>query len=169
VSRIEILAPMSGRVVQLGEVPDPVFAERMLGDGLAIEPEEGFAVAPVSGVLVVFHSAGHAFAVEEATSGIGILVHVGLDTVQLSGRGFERLAEVGAIVTAGQSVVRFDLAVIAEANLSALSPIILPQLDPSFAVEMTTQTRVRAGQDVILTVETPGPRQAESAAGIGSR
>jgi PTS system glucose-specific IIA component len=156
VSRIEILAPMSGRVVQLGEVPDPVFAERMLGDGLAIEPDEGFAVAPVSGNLVVFHSAGHAFAVEEATSGIGVLVHVGLDTVHLSGRGFERLAEVGTVVSAGQSVVRFDLAVIAEAGLSALSPIILPQLDPSFAVEVTARTSVRAGQDVILTVETPG-------------
>jgi PTS system glucose-specific IIA component len=159
--RIEILAPMSGRVVQLGEVPDPVFSERMLGDGLAIEPDEGVGVAPVSGTLVVFHSAGHAFAVEEATSGIGVLVHVGLDTVHLKGRGFERLAEEGAIVTAGQSVVQFDLAVIAEANLSALSPIILPQLDPSFGVEMTRETHVRAGQDVILTVEMPDVEERE--------
>ncbi len=152
--RIEILAPMTGRVVQLADVPDPVFSERMLGDGLAIDPDEGVGVAPVSGTLVVFHSAGHAFAVEEATRRIGVLVHVGLDTVGLGGRGFERLAEEGAAVAAGQSVVRFDLAVIAEAGLSALSPIILPQLDPSFAIEMTTETHVRAGQDVILTVET---------------
>jgi PTS system glucose-specific IIA component len=159
VSRIEILAPMTGRVVPLGEVPDPVFAERMLGDGLAIEPDEGLAVAPVSGTLVVFHSAGHAFAVEEATSGIGVLVHVGLDTVGLGGRGFERLAEEGAAVAGGQSVVRFDLAAIAEAGVSALSPVILPQLDPSFAIEMTTETHVRAGQDVILTVETPETRK----------
>ena len=74
-TRIDVLAPMSGSVVPIEEVPDPVFAERMLGDGVAVDPVEGVGVAPVSGRLVVFHSAGHAFAVEEATTGVAVLVH----------------------------------------------------------------------------------------------
>src|SRR5512138_697102 len=106
---------MSGRVLSLEQVPDPVFAERMLGDGVAIEPTEGIAVAPVSGTLIVFHSAGHAFAIQERSSGIGVLVHVGLDTVELKGRGFERLAEQGDEVEAGETLLRFDLATIAGA------------------------------------------------------
>ena len=155
IARIVILAPMTGRIVSLDDVPDPVFAERMLGDGLAIEPSEGLAVAPVSGKLIVFHSAGHAFAIEEEATGIGVLVHVGLDTVDLRGHGFERMAEAGDIVRSRQTLLRFDLDVIAAANLSALSPIVLPELDPAAKITLTTASEVTAGEDVILTVDTP--------------
>jgi len=149
---------MSGRVLPLDEVPDPVFAERMLGNGLAIEPTEGLAVAPISGKLNVFHSAGHAFAIEEEATGIGVLVHVGLDTVNLHGRGFERLAEAGDVVRSGQTLLRFDLGAIAEAGLSAVSPIVLPDLDPAATISSTTATQVVAGQDVILAVNAPVSR-----------
>jgi sugar PTS system EIIA component len=156
VATITVLAPMSGRILPLEEVPDPVFAERLLGDGVAIAPTEGLAVAPVSGKLVVFHSAGHAFAIEEETSGIGVLVHVGLETVTLKGRGFERLAEAGDVVRSGQVLVRFDLEAIAASGLSTVSPVILPQLDPGFAVSVTTAASVIAGRDAILTVAARG-------------
>jgi glucose-specific phosphotransferase system IIA component len=150
-SQVEVLAPFSGRVVPLDEVPDPVFSERMLGDGLALDPVEGVGVAPVTGKLTVFHSAGHAFAVQ-ATDEVSVLVHVGLDTVQMKGEGFARLAEVGDEVEAGQELVHFDLAAIATAGHSPLSPIILPDLPPGYQVEKTTTATVRAGQDVLLTV-----------------
>lgn len=153
--RVEVLSPFTGRVVPLEEVPDPVFAERMLGDGLAVEPREGLGLAPISGRLSVFHSAGHAFAVQDAGSEVAVLVHVGLDTVHLQGRGFTRLAEAGDLVATGQPVVRFDLAAIAEANYSPLSPVILPDLPADFRVAKTTARGVRAGQDVLLTVEMP--------------
>jgi glucose-specific phosphotransferase system IIA component len=153
---ITVLAPMSGRVVPIEDVPDPVFAERMLGDGIAIQPTEGVALAPVSGTLIVFHSAGHAFAIQEETSGIGVLVHVGLDTVDLKGRGFERLAEQGDAVRAGQTLLRFDLETIAAAGLSAVSPIVLPELETGFRVSMTTAHEVVAGRDVLITVEPSG-------------
>jgi glucose-specific phosphotransferase system IIA component len=152
---VTILAPMTGRVLPMDDVPDPVFSERMLGDGLAIDPSDGLAVAPIAGTLTVFHSAGHAFAVESAEPHIGVLVHVGLDTVNLGGKGFERLAEVGDVLAAGDPVVRFDLAAISAAGLSALSPVVLPDLDSAATTTPTTAARVEAGHDVLLTVDLP--------------
>ena len=150
-SPVEVLAPFSGRVVPLDEVPDPVFSEKMLGDGLAVDPVEGMGVAPVTGKLTVFHSAGHAFAVQ-ATDEAGVLVHIGLDTVQMKGEGFTRLAEVGDEVVAGQELVHFDLAAIEAAGHSSISPVILPDLPAGYHVEKTAVTAVRAGRDVLLIV-----------------
>jgi glucose-specific phosphotransferase system IIA component len=144
---------MTGRILPMEDVPDPVFSERMLGDGVAIEPSDGIAVAPVSGKLIVFHSAGHAFAIEEAETGIGVLVHVGLDTVELKGRGFERVAEQGDDVRTGQTIVRFDMDVIKAAGLSLISPIVVPELSAGYRVSVTDATEVTAGRDVLLTVE----------------
>jgi glucose-specific phosphotransferase system IIA component len=155
VARLTIVAPMTGRVLPMDDVPDPVFSERMLGDGLAIDPSEGVAVAPVAGTLIVFHSAGHAFAIETNAPKVGVLVHVGLDTVTLEGRGFQRLAEVGDVLAAGDPVVRFDIGAIVAKGLSMVSPVVLPELDPSATVTPTTATDVRAGSDVLLTVELP--------------
>lgn len=152
--QVKVLAPFSGRVTPLEEVPDPVFSEKMLGDGLAVDPTEGIGVAPVTGKLAVFHSAGHAFAVQ-ATDEVSVLVHVGLDTVQMKGEGFTRLAEVGDEVVAGQEIVRFDLAAIGSAGYSPLSPVILPDLPDGYQVEKTIAPTVRAGQDVLLTVTWP--------------
>ena len=153
-NRVEVLAPFSGRVVPLDEVPDPVFSERMLGDGLALDPAEGVGVAPVTGRLAVFHSAGHAFAVQ-ATDEVSVLVHIGLDTVQMKGEGFTRLAEAGDEVVAGQEIVHFDLAAIEAAGYSPLSPVILPDLPAGYRVEKTTAAAVRAGRDVLLVVTPP--------------
>jgi PTS system glucose-specific IIA component len=150
-NQVQVVSPFSGRVVPLEETPDPVFSEKMLGDGLAVDPVEGVGVAPVTGKLTVFHSAGHAFAVQ-ATDEVSILVHVGLDTVEMKGQGFTRLAEVGDQVESGQELVRFDLAAIAAAGHSSLSPVILPDLPAGYQVEKTTVPTVRAGQDVLLTV-----------------
>lgn len=146
-----MLAPFSGRVVPLEEVPDPVFSEKMLGDGLAVEPTEGVALAPVTGEVTVFHSHGHAFAIQ-TDEGVSILVHVGLDTVKMHGRGFVSLAQVGQQVEAGQELVHFDLAAIAEAGYSSISPVIVPDLPSGYTVEKTTAATVRAGRDVLFTV-----------------
>ena len=149
--KINVVAPFSGRVVPLEDVPDPVFSERMLGDGLAIDPAEGVGVAPVAGDLTIFHRACHAFVVQ-ATDDVGILVHVGLDTVQMKGEGFARLAEIGDRVEAGQEIVHFDLAAVKAAGYSPLSPVILPDLPDGYRIEKTTAATVRAGQDVLFTV-----------------
>jgi sugar PTS system EIIA component len=150
-SRIEILSPFTGRVLPIEEVQDPVFAEKMVGDGLAVEPSEGVGLAPAAGKLAVFHSAGHAFAVQ-VTPEVGVLVHVGLNTVEMKGQGFSRLAEVGHEVKSRQEVVRFDLQAIKAAGHSSVSPVILPDLPPEYRIEKTKATSVRAGQDVLLTI-----------------
>lgn len=153
--RVEVLSPFTGRVLPLEAVPDPVFAERMMGDGLAVEPEAGLGVAPITGNLPVFHSAGHAFAVQADDSEVFVLVHVGLDTVYMQGRGFTRLAEVGEAVSAGQALVQFDLGAIAAAGHSPLSPVVLPELPSSYRVEKTAASHVCAGESILFTIEIP--------------
>jgi len=153
VRQIAVLSPFSGRVVPLGQVPDPVFAARMLGDGLAVEPSVGVAVAPVDGELSVLHAAGHAFAIQ-ANEEVSVLVHIGLDTVRMHGQGFVTLAHAGDRVRVGQELVRFDLGAIVAAGHSCLSPVILPDLPAQWRVEPTTLNAVRAGQTILLTVVT---------------
>ena len=92
---MEVLAPVSGRAVPLSEVPDEVFAEGMAGEGGAIVPaQSGEAVAPASGTLVKLFEGGHAFGIE-TDEGVELIVHVGLDTIELRGTGFEKLAAEG--------------------------------------------------------------------------
>ncbi len=146
-----ILSPFTGRVVPLDEVPDPVFAERMLGEGVAVDPVAGIAVAPLRGRLVVLHSANHAFAVE-AENGLKVLVHIGLDTVHLRGEGFERLAQEGDPVEAGQPIVRFDPDRIRAAGYCLLSPVVLPDLPERYRVQLVPAREVIAGQDPLLYV-----------------
>ena len=136
-------APVTGRVVPLSDVPDLVFAEEMVGPGVAVEPDPGpgTAVAPVDGRVVVLHA--HAFVVQSA-DGRGVLVHLGIDTVQLEGEGFELLVAVGDEVTAGTPVVRWDPSAVAAAGRAAVCPVVA--LDaPSSAVERLAGDRAEAG------------------------
>jgi len=150
-TRIQILSPFTGRVVPIEEVPDPVFAEKMVGDGVAVDPSVGSGLAPAAGKLALFHKAGHAFAIQ-VTPEVGVLVHVGLNTVEMKGQGFTRLAEVEQQVQAGQEIVRFDMAAIEKAGFKAISPVILPDLPAGYLIEKTATGSVRAGQDVLYTV-----------------
>lgn len=118
-----VLAPVRGRVVGLAGVPDPVFAQAMVGPGTAIDParEPGEAVAPVTGKIVKLHP--HAYVVVDA-EGHGVLVHLGVDTVQLKGEGFELLAAEGDSVQAGQPVVRWNPAEIEEGGRSPVIAVV---------------------------------------------
>ena len=118
-----VLAPVGGRVVPLSEVPDAVFAEEMVGPGVAIEPTGSVvdAVAPVSGRILKLHP--HAFVVL-TEDGVGVLVHLGIDTVRLEGRGFELLAAEGDTVAAGDPVVRWDPSTLEE-GMSSTVPVVL--------------------------------------------
>ena len=141
-----VRAPLAGRVVPLSDVPDLVFAEEMVGPGVAVEPDPGpgTVVAPVDGRVVVLHA--HAFAVQTAT-GRGVLVHLGIDTVQLQGEGFELLAAVGDEVTSGTPVVRWDPSAVAAAGRAAVCPVVA--LDaPAGAVERLAGDRVEAGTEL---------------------
>jgi PTS system glucose-specific IIA component len=136
---IDVLAPVGGRVIPLTDVPDPVFAEAMVGPGLAIvpEPAPGKAVAPVAGKIVTLHP--HAFVVA-VDGGRGVLVHLGLDTVQLKGAGFTLLAAAGDEVAAGQPVVAWDPAAVEAGGRSAVCPVIALDAAAEALTELATGT-----------------------------
>lgn len=118
-----VTSPLAGRAVGLAAVPDPVFSGAMVGPGTAIDPvrQPTEAVAPVDGVVVSMHP--HAFVVVDA-DGHGVLTHLGIDTVQLNGEGFELLVNKGDTVTRGQAVIKWDPAAVEAAGKSPISPIV---------------------------------------------
>lgn len=121
--RLQVLAPVPGRAIDLADVPDPVFAGGMVGPGRAVDPDRGplTAVAPVAGTVVKAHP--HAFVIVTA-EGRGLLVHLGIDTVELRGEGFELQVAEGAQVAAGQPVVRWDSAAVEAGGRSPCCPVV---------------------------------------------
>jgi len=118
-----IVAPMDGWCTSLDEVPDEVFAGRMLGDGLAIDPTSGVVFAPCDGEIVTLPNSGHAVSIRGAQ--VEVLIHVGIDTVHLSGRGFEARVKPGSRVRIGDELIRFDLDLVARAAKSLITPIVV--------------------------------------------
>lgn len=104
---LELLAPLSGVLLALDQVPDPVFASRMIGDGLCIDPTSQTLCAPLAGVISNIQDSGHAVSVT-GDNGVQVLMHIGLDTVHLAGKGFTRLVEEGQRVEVGQPLIEFD-------------------------------------------------------------
>lgn len=145
---LSILAPVPGRSVELAAVPDPVFAQAMVGPGCAVEPERGplTAVSPVAGTVVKLHP--HAFVVV-ADDGRGVLVHLGIDTVQLKGDGFELLIAEGAHVAAGDAVVRWDAAAVEAGGRSPSCPVIALEAQAD-ALELRPAGPVATGDELFL-------------------
>jgi PTS system glucose-specific IIA component len=120
---VDVLAPCPGRVVPLTSVDDPVFAAEMVGPGVAIDPDPGATtvVSPIAGTVVKLHP--HAFVVL-SPDGVGVLVHLGINTVRLEGEGFEVLGTEGATVAAGDPMVRWDPSTIAGDGISTMVPVV---------------------------------------------
>jgi sugar PTS system EIIA component len=146
---LQVHAPVAGRAVGLAGVPDEVFAQRLVGPGTAIDPKPApdDALAPVSGTLAKLHP--HAFVVV-AEGGRGVLVHLGIDTVQLRGAGFELLAKEGQPVTAGQPVVRWDPAAVAASGRSPLCPVVALDAPGSALSAVVEQGEVAAGDPLFI-------------------
>ena len=126
---MQILAAVSGTAVPLSEVADEVFAQGMAGEGGAIVPaRSGEAIAPASGTLVKLFEGGHAFGIE-TDDGVELIVHVGLDTIELRGAGFEKVATEGDRVEAGQPIVRFDLEEIRAGGYDPVTPVVVTNAD----------------------------------------
>lgn len=141
-----VLAPVEGAAVGLAAVPDPVFSAGMVGPGTAIDPSRGpgKAVAPITGKIMKLHP--HAYVIV-GDDGRGVLVHLGIDTVQLKGRGFRLLAAEGDRVSAGQPVVAWDPTEIEAGGRSPVCPVVaLDALDS--AVTALAEGTVRAGDEL---------------------
>lgn len=144
-SQTPVLAPISGRAVALTEVPDPVFAQGMVGYGAAVDPPRQVvdAVAPVSGKLLKLMP--HAYVIMTADN-IGVLVHLGLDTVQLNGAGFTTHVAQGDTVTAGQRIITYDVPAIIAAGFSPIVPVVV--MDEREASNVVVADAVNAGSEI---------------------
>ncbi len=130
-----VFLPAPGRMIDLTDVPDPVFAGRSMGDGFAVEPTEGVFRSPVDGELILVADTGHAFGVR-TPGGAELLVHIGIDTVLLKGAGFRVLRTVGERVRAGDPVVECDLDDVRAAVPSLATPVIVTN-GSAFALTVT--------------------------------
>jgi len=146
---IHVLAPLDGMVVALESVPDEVFALKMVGDGVAINPSGQVAVAPVTGRLVKLFKGGHAFGIA-FNDEVELIVHLGLDTIELGGKGFEKVAVEGQIVEAGEPIVRFDLETIEAAGKMTISPVVS---SGDGIIVQRASGFVTAGNDVLFVLE----------------
>ena len=121
-------SPIEGRVLPLSEVSDAAFSQEVLGKGMAVEPVKGVAVSPVDGVVERLFPTKHAIGVT-SDSGIELLIHIGMDTVQLEGKYFTALVQEGDRVTAGQKLVEFDMEGIRAAGYSLVTPVVVTNTD----------------------------------------
>lgn len=152
---LRLASPVPGVVRALSDVPDPVFAEQMVGPGLAIEPDRTgrqVVLAPCDGVVGALHP--HAFALE-TDDGRAVLVHVGIDTVSLAGLGFDLHVQRGERVTAGRRVLSWSPVDVAAAGLSTVCPVVALQGDAGNLVVLAAEgTHVAAGDPLL---EWTGP------------
>ncbi len=152
--KLVLLAPLTGPVVPLSDVPDPVFAEGMFGDGLAIDPLEGRLVAPCDGLVTHLARTGHAVTLQ-TPEGAEILLHIGIDTVELGGAGFTAKVAQGAHVRAGDLLIEFDQDTVGTKAPSLVSVIAIANSD-SFEIVERASGRVTAGVTPLLAVRVKG-------------
>lgn len=148
---IAIYAPVSGDIVPIENVPDVVFAEKIVGDGIAIEPKGEFILAPIDGRIGKIFETNHAFSIE-SPQGLELFVHLGVGTVELKGKGFTRLVEEGQEVKMGQAILGLDLDAIRGQVVSLLTPVVLANMEDIKYLDKE-QGSVTAGKDIIFTVQ----------------
>lgn len=148
---VVLTAPLNGTVVALEDVPDPVFSSGAVGKGAGIEPSDGASikvVAPADGSVVVAPSSGHAYGLA-LDNGLEILIHVGIDTVNLEGKGFDVKVGKGDRVKAGQTLVVVDRAVIEEAGYKLVTPVLVTNYMNFAEVEVIADGSIKAGTDLV--------------------
>jgi PTS system D-glucosamine-specific IIA component/PTS system glucose-specific IIA component len=146
---LTIIAPISGKAINLSEVPDPVFAGKMVGDGIAIDSTGDTVVAPCDGTISLIMDSKHAFAII-TSSGIELLVHVGLETVALNGKGFEVLQSVNTKVTAGTPILKLDRPFIESKGVRLITPVLIVNHDKLKELTPIVNAEVSCGKDVVI-------------------
>ncbi len=148
----EIVIPIEGTLLTLADVPDEVFSQKMMGDGFAIKPAAGTVVSPVKGKIVNVFPTKHAIGIE-AANGKEILIHFGIDTVNLKGEGFNVYVKQGDEVTPGQSLMDVDLSIIEEKAKSIITPIIFTNLAPNEIINIENiGQKVTRGEKNLITI-----------------
>ncbi len=147
-----LVSPVTGDIVALDQVPDEAFASKAVGDGVAIRPTDKTVVSPANGTVVKIFNTNHAFCLE-TDSGAEVVVHMGIDTVALEGKGFTRLVEEGATVKAGQPVLELDLDFLNANARSMISPVVVSNIDDYSGVASLATGSVVAGQTKLFDIQ----------------
>lgn len=150
--RHNLKSPLTGKVLPLSEVADQVFSSGAMGKGIAIEPEKGELVAPADGEITTIFPTGHAVGLT-TTDGIEILMHIGMDTVELNGAGFETVVKQGDQVKAGDLLVKFDIEAIHAAGYSTVTPIVITNTDQFADVLELDQKEIISNEDFLAIVK----------------
>ncbi|HIP76519.1 MAG TPA: PTS glucose transporter subunit IIA [Psychromonas hadalis] len=150
VATIDILAPITGEIIAIEDVPDVVFAEKIVGDGIAIRPTGNKMVAPCDGEIGKIFETNHAFSLESDT-GVELFVHFGIDTVELKGQGFTRIASEGQKVKAGDTIIEFDLEYLTANAKSILTPVVISNMDELKELQKMSGN-VTVGADPVLKI-----------------
>jgi PTS system beta-glucosides-specific IIC component len=150
--RETLKSPLTGKIVPMTEVPDEVFASGALGKGIAIEPTIGELRAPANGVITTIFPTGHAVGLT-TDSGAEILMHIGMDTVELNGEGFEKFVKQDDVVKAGDLLVKFDIEAIKKANKPVVTPIVVTNSNDYLDVLDLNQQEVIEGEEFLTLVK----------------
>jgi PTS system N-acetylglucosamine-specific IIC component len=146
-----LLAPVSGEVVALEQVPDEAFASKAVGEGVAIRPTGSTVVSPASGTVLKIFNTNHAFCLE-TEKGLEVVVHMGIDTVALEGKGFTRLVEEGAQVKAGEPILEMDLAWLNSHAKSMISPVVVTNIEDFSGIRLVAGDTVIAGESPLCEI-----------------
>jgi beta-glucoside PTS system EIICBA component len=146
---IDVASPLTGKVIPLREVPDATFSEELVGKGVAIIPEDGVVYAPFSGKVMMTTPTNHAIGIV-SDDGVELLIHVGLETVSLNGKGFELVVRDGERFNVGDKLLSFDLEMLKQENVSLISPIIVTNVSQFLDVISTGDGQVTASESKLL-------------------
>lgn len=148
---IKLLAPMTGEIIELENVPDEVFASKMIGEGLAINPSDNEILSPCDGKIVQLFPTKHAIGIE-TKEGLEILIHIGIDTVVLNGNGFKSFVSQGDRVFAGDKLLEIDLDYISKNAKSTITPILITNMDKVKELSIS-KGNVKKNKDTIMEIK----------------
>lgn len=138
---ITVFSPVIGEAVALSTVADPVFAEGTLGKGMAVKPEQGNLYAPVSGTVIALFPTGHALGIQ-TEQGMEVLIHIGIDTVEMNGTGFKTYVSANDTVEKGQLLISFNIDKINKAGYDSTVMVVVSNSDEMGTIEQTDKTHV---------------------------
>ncbi|SJZ94457.1 PTS system IIA component, Glc family (TC 4.A.1) [Selenihalanaerobacter shriftii] len=148
-----IKSPLTGRIIDLEEVPDQVFANRVVGDGIAIEPTDNILYSPVEGEIKQLFPTMHAVGIE-TKEGLEVLLHIGINTVELDGEGFSKFVSQGDQIKEGTKLIEFDLDYIEKNATSTVTPILITNLEDSQEIELIADSEVEVSTELFKVIET---------------
>ncbi|MBW7457544.1 PTS glucose transporter subunit IIA, partial [Paenibacillus sepulcri] len=151
ITRVLFSSPLQGRMIPLTEVPDPIFAGKLVGDGVAFIPDKGELVSPVKGKVIHVYPSMHAIGIR-TPEGLDVLLHIGIDTSQLKGKGFHAIVKEGDQVKPGQLLITFDLQQIRKEGKSLATPMVITNSDRVRSWSFAPFKSVKRGQASVMSV-----------------